>query len=217
MLELLLLALEKMGRKKVLVSFDGQVLAHRWYLLYKEDDEDGRLIARLPNIYFHRSFQLESPDGPHMHRHAWNTWSRILAGGYLEEVNGLKVRKHGPGDWACLKHTDFHRILRFDPGTLTMFCHGFRRSTWGFKAMPCKVVCGRCQERYGECVNRRTETPHSAHFSSDHSWRTTAWIDANRPGLEDQLRRRREAVKRVQVLTPGQVREKLQAQHFGEG
>lgn len=216
MWRLILLALEKLGRKKVLLDFHGSLLGERWYVLYKEDDEDKRWIARLPNIYIHRPRVLDSPDGDTQHRHPWPTWSLMLRGGYLEEVNGVMARLHTRWSWARLRHTDYHRILRFEPGTWTMFFHGFRRASWTFKTMPCRTVCSRCQEHYGQCVNRITEQPHGAHFDTAHSWRKTAWIDADRPGLVDQIRRRQVAVHRVRVLTPEQMRERTLDQHLGQ-
>ncbi len=196
--------LEKLGRKKVLVNFAGEIIANRWYVFYLEEDEDPRWIAKLPNLYIHQNVKTDTPDGPDSHHHAWNTWSLILNGSYTEEVNG-KTRYNWRWSIAKLKVTDFHRIVCCAPNTWTAFFHGFRIGKWGFKAKACATLCETCGVKYGACVNTLTETPYDVHFGGKGAWRAVRWFASNFPDLAAKIERRRRAIKKVKVLTRDEI------------
>lgn len=200
----LLTLLEFFGRKKVLAHPDGTVIANRWYVFYKEEDEDKRLIAMLPNVYIHQNLKKDTPDGPDSHHHAWPTRSLILSGGYWEEVDGVE-RFNGRWSVADLKYTQLHRIVKCLPNTWTLFMHGFRLGPWGFKSKPCTKVCDTCASRYGECFNVKHETPYDLHFGGKGAFRAVRWFDSNEPGLEDRLARRRKAILKVRQLSRDEV------------
>ncbi len=211
MLGLLLRLLEKAGRKKVLVNFMGEVVAYRWYVLYLEEDEDTRFIARFPNIYIHQNLMPDTPDGPEPHKHAWNTYSLMLNGGYWEEVNG-RERYNPPGSWALLKYGDYHRITKTNPNAWSMFCHGFRKGRWGFKQKACETICATCAEKYGVCVNTTRDVPYEAHFGGKALKRRVHWFPSKEPGLEKRLARRREAVKKITLPTLDEVNARITAE-----
>lgn len=100
-------------------------------------------------FYLHR---FVSRDGDlHVHNHPWSTgFAAVLAGKYDEEVATDVCPHAGPSGCVTarravkwLNRVDgnrFHRILRVDPGTWTLFAHGprpkLRGATkgWGFMA-----------------------------------------------------------------------------------
>lgn len=200
----LLRLLEKMGRKKVLMDFTGQVIAYRWYVLYREEDEDERFIARFPNIYIHQNLRRETPDGPDAHRHAWNTYSWMISGGYSEEVNGV-LRRNPRWSWARLKHTDYHRIVATEPNAWSVFCHGFRRGPWGFRMKACDAICETCAGVDGVCMNTKHVVPHATYFGSKKAWRSVAWFHVGMPGLARRIARRQAAIKKVRVVGRDEV------------
>jgi hypothetical protein len=210
LLDLFLRLLEWMGRKKVLVDFAGNVRAYRYYVFFMEEDEDTRLIGRLPNIYIHVNVELNTPDGPDTHRHPWNTYSYMIRGGYLEEVNG-KYRFHETGTVARLRHTDYHRVVQVRPGTVTAFMHGWRRGPWLFRLAPCAAVCPSCDEKYGKCYNEVSTVPHATFFGSKGKWRTARWFLSKTPGLRAMIERRRRASAdvRVKQLSTEEVRSRM--------
>lgn len=204
MLGLLLSLLEKIGRKKVLMDFTGQIIACRWYVLYSEEDEDQRLIAKFPNIYVHQNLRLETPDGPDSHRHAWNTYSWMISGGYSEEVNGV-MRVNRRWSWAVLKNTDYHRIVKVEPNAWSIFCHGFRKGAWGFKMKACDTVCPTCAAVDGICLNTKVVVPHATYFGSKKAWRSVAWFPSKMRGLAKKVARRQAAIKKVTVVGRDEV------------
>lgn len=211
-LDLFLKLLERIGRKKLLVNWDGEVIAYRWYVFYVEEDEDDRFIAKFPNVYIHQNLKHETPDGPDSHTHAFNSYSLIMSGGYHEEVDG-KSRYNAKGTIAKLKHRQFHRIVKVDPGTMTLFMRGWRKGPWSFKAAPCEKICETCSSEYGACVNTLKETPYELHFSGKGQWRAVRWFPSNTPGLERKLAIRREAIKKVKVLSRDEVNARAAKEH----
>lgn len=208
MLRLFLRFLEAIGHKKLLVNWDGKIIAYRWYLFYLEDDEDRRLIARLPNIYIHENLLLDTPDGPDSHCHAWPTWSYMLRGGYWEEVDG-KLRFNAQGTIAKLGRRQFHRITQCVPGpdgtTMTVFMHGFRNTNWSFRAAPCDKLCETCAEKYGRCVNTTKETPYEVHFGGRGKWRAVTWFHSKTPGLAGHIALRQRAAAYVRPLSRDEI------------
>ena len=153
--------LEKRGRKRILVDVLGNIIASRHYVFFVEEDDDPSV--RWPNVFIHHNLRLESPDGPDAHQHPWATWSFILRGGYWEEVDGVK-RYNPTHSIARMKVGQFHRITQVDPGTVTLFFHGFRRVRWLFKETPCETVCDHCKAQYGRCFNATHTIPYNVHF-----------------------------------------------------
>jgi len=207
-LERLLAFLEARGRKWLLVNFDGAIAVQRWYLVYAEKDdyrpgEPRPWYTRLPNAYIHKDVQLLTPGSAH--RHAWNTASIILRGGYTELVDGL-ARTHRAGDIALLSHRQHHEIVRCEPGTLTLFCHGFRLDRWWFRVAPCERLCATCAPK-GACLNARRVTPYEENVGTPQDWRMTAWFPSRHPGLDKMIARRRRALARgaIRVLSRDEV------------
>lgn len=197
-----LAVLERLGRKKILVNFDGTIAVQRWYLLYLEDDEDHRFIARFPNAYLHVDLKLETPDSSH--HHAWNTYSLVLKGGYVEEVDGVQ-KTFKVGDLVKLRYDQHHRLVSCEPGTITLFMHGWRRGPWAFKLKPCVKLCDTCATKYGRCVNEIKETAYKENVDVTGDWRMTAWFLSNTPGLKEKLARRRRSLGKVKVLSREEV------------
>lgn len=92
-------------------------------------------------VYLHR---FVGADGDrHVHDHPWHhsaAW--VLAGGYVEErLQHFDLRA---GGWVCrlrdikrgrvniIRGATFHRIVRVEPETWTLFMHGSRGKGWGF-------------------------------------------------------------------------------------
>lgn len=99
----------------------------------------GKLLG--VTFYLHR---FAGADGDrHVHDHPWHraaAW--VLAGGYIEErLQHFDLRADG---WVCrLRHVKrwrvniihgatFHRIVRIERETWTLFMHGGRGKGWGF-------------------------------------------------------------------------------------
>lgn len=210
MIDRFLAYLTRIGARRTLVKYDGSVSAHRHFPLWIEEDEDRR---RYPNLWIHQNVELDTPDGPDTHRHPWNTYSYILRGGYIEEVNGVR-RWHGRGSWACLKYTDHHRIVRVRKGTVTLFFHGWRRGPWQFKLQACEALCESCKAKYGTCFNNVNPVPHETFFGRNGKWRTVRWFPSLMPGLDRMIARRKKAIRdpRVRVMPAQEVRARM-AEH----
>lgn len=97
-------------------------------------------------------FIVRPDDDGALHDHPWSFHSRILSGGYTEEVPHRDwlcgARAVGPtGDqiieqhWSCLDGRvnkkdaeDFHRICHVSPNTWSLVMTGLRGRKWGFMA-----------------------------------------------------------------------------------
>jgi hypothetical protein len=207
LLNLFLKLLSFLGRRKDFYTFAGEHIATRWYLLYEEEDEDTRWIAKFPNIYFHHTL-VEHPDGPDTHRHAWNSWSWCLRGGYSEWVNG-QVREHKAPGVVSVKANEFHRIITCKPGSITMWIRGFRKGKWAFKMKPCDTICNTCETNYGRCLNEFTELSHDQYFGGKGNKRASGW---HKPSLEleRKMTRRRAAIQHYTVKV--QSRDQIMAE-----
>lgn len=195
-IDLLLTLLDRAGSKKVLLTFSMDVLAQRWYLGYVEADEDRRLIAKLPNAYLHKDLNIHTPGSAH--RHAWNSYSLILKGGYTELVDGV-ARTHKAGDLAVVKQTQRHEITHCEPGTVTLFMHGWRLAPWEFTVESCATLCGRCATEYGRCVNSIKTTPYELNAADGGKVRVASWMSTKTPGLERRIRIRKRALEKSRV------------------
>lgn len=87
------------------------------------------------NAYLHR---IDSPDpGRALHNHPWWFGSLILRGGYVEEFKGdagYQMRRWRRGTWHTVPLRAFHRIVKVEPGTVTLIITGPYRQKWGFDA-----------------------------------------------------------------------------------
>jgi hypothetical protein len=200
--------LTRKGRRRTLVKYDGSVSAYRYFPFWVEEDEDPR---RYPNLWIHQNVELETPDGPDSHRHPWNTYSYVHRGGYIQEVNGVRSWH---GLWASLKFTDYHRIVRVRPGTVTLFFHGWRRGPWLFKLQACAALCETCAAKYGTCHNNVKTIPHEVFFGRNGKWRTARWFPSLLPGLDRMISRRKQAIRdrRVHRLPVDEVRARMSAE-----
>ena len=73
-------------------------------------------------------------DAPHLHNHPFEwCWGLILNGGYEHEFFELdadgkpgptRAKAFGPGDVNFMPHRLFHRIVRAEPETYTLFFRG---------------------------------------------------------------------------------------------
>lgn len=205
---MLLRFLAWLGRKDVLVDVFGDVHWHRYYLLYRERTDAPRWRDWLPNAYIH-IFPTTEPDGEDAHSHPWASVGIVLRGWYMEDVNdGCRTTRR----WglAPLRHTDRHRLSYVEPGTMTLFMHWFRRAPWRFFIRKHEVICDHCKAHnagvchktdavldFGQFLSRM-EHDASVGFTKSRSMR---WAQ-DTPALQVQLRRRREAVRRMRVTVP---------------
>ena len=102
-------------------------------------------------FYLHRF--VADAEEKHLHNHPW-TWSRaaVLAGSYIEEVatdicpfatpaggSGCITEMRKIRWWNKINGNHFHRIVKIEPGTWTLFFHGARQ----------RVKVGQCSKLKG--------------------------------------------------------------------
>tara|TARA_R110000737_G_scaffold300777_2_gene307679 strand:- start:192 stop:911 length:720 start_codon:yes stop_codon:yes gene_type:complete len=209
-LDLFLKLLEKCGRKWAIVDFFGKVIQWRYYIFYTESHVDNRWIARLPNLFLHiypgeKSGAGISPDGANAHSHPYNTWGWIIKGGYSESINEQLVRHTGRFGVAYMSHHDTHRIVTVQPGTVSLFFHGFRVSKWLMHSEPCKSVCSQCQAtNNGVCHKTREIKPLDNAIEDTQrdlggkSWRTIKFVRVD-ADFESKVANRKEAVAKMNL------------------
>jgi len=130
----LLIALEKYGRKRIIMDrIDNEPYLERYYLFLKER-------TWFPFNVFLLKFLKSDPD--EVHDHPWPYATLILKGGYWEwipKINTLgekwgeyKVWR-GPGHFRTCAPESYHRI-ELEPGVTpwTLFMPGPKKSEWGF-------------------------------------------------------------------------------------
>lgn len=106
------------------IVIDGELYLRRWFLR-------GRGSAT--QWFLHN---IRMPDaGRDLHDHPWDFTTKILLGGYIEEVEtgdfyGRFNHKRGDEVRNMAEHT--HRIAHVQPGTYTLMKTGPARRTWGF-------------------------------------------------------------------------------------
>lgn len=90
-------------------------------------------------FYLHRFVDDDGDEA--VHDHPWRACAWCLSGGYVEErvwyaghIHGpvCRRRRRHPGSIIALGRYSFHRIVRVNPETWTLFVHGRRRKIWGF-------------------------------------------------------------------------------------
>lgn len=92
--------------------------------------------SRWGSVFLHKIVRPDADRDLHNHPWKWAT-SYIIRGGYKE----LRLSKTGrllakwvmPGTFNRIDDTTYHRIDVVLPGTLTLFWHGPRNKSWGFK------------------------------------------------------------------------------------
>jgi hypothetical protein len=112
------------------IEIDGALYLRRWYLKGRGSSEQWFLHnIRLPDA------------GRDLHDHPWDFTTKILAGGYTEQVedygeDGVSACSclftHRPCDEARHMAEHTHRIASVLPGTYTLVKTGPARRTWGF-------------------------------------------------------------------------------------
>lgn len=192
--------LEKKGRRHALVTFEGDVIAFKYCLLYNElaGRESG-----WPNIYIHQFMRVGGIDGEDLiHSHPHSTLSIILIGGYTEFVKKLgKEVDRKPGDIIRMKYNEDHSIVRVIPDTFTLFMHWFEKKRWAIGLRPCDTVCERCASEFGRCekgintvdIKDILEYPDMAV-----KWRGTRWVQVT-PDFDTKIKIRKEAIAKTGV------------------
>ncbi len=120
------------------IHVDGQPYLER-YLLLK---------AFGLTAYLHHFVRGDSERWLHDHPWPW-AFAVVLTGGYHEErwrylcpVAGLVVHEVPVRWWNLIRARDFHRIVRVEVGTWTLFIHPRRAKSWGFvRALPVMMPC----------------------------------------------------------------------------
>lgn len=103
------------------IVINGQLYLRRWYLR-------GRGTA---SQWFLHNIRL--PDaGREMHDHPWDFKTRILAGGYTEDVDGSGEHERPAGTLLDNTAEHTHRLAAVQPGTWTLVHAGKARRVWGF-------------------------------------------------------------------------------------
>lgn len=209
--------LEKIGRKKIFVDFYGNILAHRYYLFYYEEDEDKKKGIRwLPNVWLHYFPVEKYTDGGYEHNHPWATITYVLKGGYVETFNGKDyLRKKG--EFIFRTKDDVHQLKACIPGSWTLFYHGFRKTEWQIHVKGCDDVCDKCKP-YGKCLADNEKVEYSEVFTrfsdneNEDSWKGYKWLKCtDSKKLEAKLNRRRKALERLKMKyeEPDAVRKRL--------
>jgi hypothetical protein len=212
---LILWLLEKLGRKFALVDFYGDVQQYRYFVFYREDHFDSRWIAKLPNLLIHE-YPGEpggwGPDGPTPHSHPWNSLGVLVRGWYKEVINEVETRVTKAFGASYVPHTSHHRLASVEPGTISLFFHGFRQKEWELHGYECPVICDECKElNGGVCMTEAGAKPFNAQMDSKvgvKGWRTMKLIKVD-SGFKALLADRKEALKRMGVQTPATSKEKL--------
>ncbi len=131
---LFLTALEKLGRKRIILDRESQdPYLVRYYLFLKDRD-------KFPfNVFLHQ-FLRSDPDD--LHDHPWPWATLIIKGGYWEwipkfdDVGCIKGEQkvwRGPGTFRKCSAEQYHRI-EVEPGVdcWTIFMVGPQKREWGF-------------------------------------------------------------------------------------
>lgn len=198
---LFLKLLEKMGRRHALVTFEGDVIAYKYCLLYNElaGRESG-----WPNIYIHQFMRVGGIDGDDLiHSHPHSTLSIILMGSYTEFVNKLgREVIRAPGDVIRMRYDEDHSIVKVTPNTFTLFMHWFEKKRWAIGLRPCENICERCASEFGRCekgintidIKDILEYPDMAV-----KWRGTRWVQVT-PDFDTKIKIRQDAVAKTGVV-----------------
>lgn len=213
--------LRSIGRKYAFVDFYGDVIFYRYYVFYDEE-KYGDKGGFWPNILIHEfpgDPEGEGPDAEHIHAHPYSTLSYIIKGGYTEQVDdgfALTHRETKAGQFTNVPYTSYHRIKTVEPGTVTLFMHWFRRSTWRLRIQKCSEVCSVCWERNsGQCYRHTNLTTLNNHLDSTSpsegdEWRGVKWLQCG-PDFEQQLAKRKKTLRRMGINIPENMRLKRDA------
>lgn len=113
--------LEKLGRKDLSITREGQVMFERYYPL--PWTARGKTFT-YPNIVLHHMLKPDSKKNWHDHGRA--CISIILTGGYDELREGGVVLKRRPGSISFLTASTLHNVCNVLPNTWTIFAVGRR-------------------------------------------------------------------------------------------
>jgi len=108
---------------KEIKSKSGELHFRRWKII---------TIPWVCSIYIHGIYKAD--EDPYLHNHPWKIWTMILRGGYIEELQGGKIRVRKPGHMAKAKLSDFHKIKEMIKSpTYTLAVVGRRAvEEWGY-------------------------------------------------------------------------------------
>lgn len=82
------------------------------------------------HIRIHRI--LSSDKTPFLHTHPFNYVSIVLRGGYWEKIND-RIIHHKVGAIIRRRSSDFHRIMKVEPDTKTLFITWGKAASWQLK------------------------------------------------------------------------------------
>lgn len=192
----------------MLVDGYGKIYWHRYYLFYRDRMDNPRWVDYLPNAYIH-IFEIEEPDGEDEHSHPWNSYSLILDGGYVESVNHKEKRETKAFGLVKVNYNDSHRLARVQPGTTTLFMHGFRRADWRFYMKPHETICDFCRDENNGVCYKKTEVldftgylqrgeGKATSYSKNRSMTWTLFDDE----FKKQWERRKAAVEKLGLQAP---------------
>ena len=126
-------------RKLTLLDYKGDILFHRYCLLYRElgteETSKHQYYAKwLPNIYIHHFPNAYLSDEETQHTHRGNTLSFILKGGYVERVTKPGqppyLLKRPRFSFHYMKFPSTHGIVSTVPNTWTVFTKGFTKDKY---------------------------------------------------------------------------------------
>jgi hypothetical protein len=108
---------------KEIKSKSGELHFRRWKII---------TIPWICSIYIHGIYKAD--EDLHLHNHSWKIWTMILSGGYIEELQGGKVRIRKSGHMAKANLSDFHKIKEMiKTPTYTLAVVGMRAvEEWGY-------------------------------------------------------------------------------------
>jgi hypothetical protein len=203
-------------RKLTLVDTYGNVIIHRYCLLYREALENAvRAKAKgWPNVYLHNFIWEDSPDGPSSHSHAGTTLSWILKGEYWERYDGKTIHRKR---WSLNRVVwpKAHKIERVKSGTWTIFVRWFVIDP-EIRVVPetCETVCDYCAANYGQCFNTGKEFKYDAYIRQFDSkkldgMKFPAWHYASEE-TDKFVTRRRRAMERMGRAAPRSTAEQLE-------
>ncbi len=198
--------LEKMGRKYAYVDFFGDVLFYRYYPFFfdMKDHEDDRWLAKLPNMYIHHypgNPEGEGPDGDNPHAHPWTTVGFLIKGKYKELINSSIVRDTNQFGFAYLKYRDYHQLTHVEPGTVSLFFHGFRRARWRLHLKKCEVLCDVCKEKNISCMkpdDQKVDLQEYLGATNKDGWRATIFLKCDK-NFNDIITKRKEALAKLGI------------------
>jgi hypothetical protein len=133
--------LDRIFPTKTLRTPEGELYLRRWIIFGRLDQhcDSSRSWIKKPWSPFGRALYLHNMLGPDAgrdrHDHPWNFRSKVLAGGYVEEVQSegqVLMIPRLAGDYDFRPAEWLHRVSYVLPNTWTLVLCGRREREWGF-------------------------------------------------------------------------------------